>query len=117
MRAKGVGWTGEGPSRSAARAEPGLARREPRLRLRAAGVKEGAHGGTTGSPVPKPAEPDPGHAGEGSWMDRRRTEQERCKGGAGLGPAGAQIAIARGRCEGGGPRGNDGFPRAETRRT
>src|SRR6266508_3992499 len=113
MPAKGVGWTG--PSRSAPRAEPGWARREPRLRLHAAGVKEGAQGGTMGSPVLKPAEPDPGHAGEGSWMDR--TEQERSKGGAGLGPAGAQIAIARGRCEGGGPGGNHGFPRAETRRT
>src|SRR6266545_2256281 len=117
MPAKGVGWTGVGPSRSAPRAEPGSARREPRMRLQAAGVKEGAHGGTMGSPVLKPEEPDPGHAGEGSWMDRSRTEQERSEGGAGLGPAGAQIAIAGGRCEGGGPRGNHGFTRAETRRT
>jgi hypothetical protein len=55
--------------RSAPRAEPGLARREPRLRLHAAGVKEGAHGGTMGFPVLKPAEPDPGHAGEGrEWL-------------------------------------------------
>src|SRR5215216_2150653 len=117
MPAKGVGWRGEGPSRAPPRAEPGLARREPRLRLQAASEKEGAHGGTMGSPVLKPAEPDPGHAGEGSWMERRRTEQGPSKGGAGLGLAGAQIAIAGGKCEGGGPRGNHGFTRAETRRT
>src|SRR6266511_528540 len=91
MPAKGVGWTG--PSRSAPRAEPGWARREPRLRLHAAGVKEGAQGGTTGTPVLKPAETDPGHAGEGSWMDRRRTAQKRSMGGAGLGPAAPRLRL------------------------
>jgi len=87
------------------------------LRLHAAGVKEGAQGGTMGSPVLKPAEPDPGHAGEGSWMDRRRTEQERSKGGAGLGPAGARLRLHAAGVKEGAHGGNHGFSRAETRRT
>jgi hypothetical protein len=38
-------------SQGAARAEPGFARAQPTLSGPSGAVKEGAHGGTTGSPV------------------------------------------------------------------
>src|SRR6266516_1426402 len=64
MPAKGARWTAVGTGKSASRAEPGSARREPTACSIGRGVKEGAHGETMGSPVIA----DPGHAGEGSEM-------------------------------------------------
>src|SRR6266536_2134743 len=67
MPAKGARWSEVGTRKSAPRAEPGFARREPNLCSNVRGAKEGAHGGTMGSPVLT----DPDHAGEGSsWQFR-----------------------------------------------